>query len=161
MFAGRGKFVVFKANHETDPAVKPKAELVGDSFSVSLAPEVISKHLLNRIERGLSTPIGLEVEPALTDSTAGVFAIRGMNNLIAFEPLSRLARSQLPEKIGHAMLVVGVIKNEQGQPEWWLLQDSYGRNQADGGYWHVRNDYLVEYWKSIFYFQNEGSAGAN
>jgi len=46
---------------------------------------------------------------------------------------------------GHAMVIIGVDTTLDGQPIKWLVENSWGTDRGDGGYWYMYDDWFNEY----------------
>ncbi|MBU8932417.1 MAG: hypothetical protein KOO62_00270 [candidate division Zixibacteria bacterium] len=46
---------------------------------------------------------------------------------------------------GHAMVIIGVDTTSDGQPIKWLVENSWGTDRGDDGYWYMYDDWFSEY----------------
>lgn len=110
------------------------------------------------IDSGRAVYLAYNHEKQYVDSQRGIMSIEAFN----YPPMAKMLNREIISSYfkwsgGHAVLVVGYQKNPvTGVIEKWKIQNSWGQEAGDKGYFHMYRDYMHMYgWG--FSFINDGS----
>ncbi|AGH95240.1 C1 family peptidase [Pseudobdellovibrio exovorus] len=109
------------------------------------------------IDNGQNVYVAYDHNGNFVSGKTGIMSISAFNMPQDGRPLSRTQRDQLSIRDGgHAVQIVGYeIDPTTGRVIKWKVQNSWGREAGDNGFYHMYADYFRSFVSSITFYRND------